>query len=175
MKRYLYASLFVIVALIASCIGFRGYMSHKGSFEKAFDYKPKGNEVAVVATHGREVTVVNTKGESKTVEVPRQGELIIGIEPDGSYSVKKPSLIQMSYHLALELDSKTVHPTLGVQVLRWQKLGISTNLSFVGASISLERDLYDLYPQLQNSYVGAYYRLNFDQSTSWGLCFGVYL
>lgn len=171
LNRYLTISLLIIVALMASYIGFMGYKSQKESFNK-LDYKPKGKEIVVVGVHNRDMVVVNKAGESKTVSLPRKGEAVVRIEPTGEFSIKQPSLIQVSYFLGLEYDGVSVQPSLGVQVLQWKGLGLSTQISPIGISLGIEKDLYSIFSDLQNTFAGLSYRLNNDASIC--LLLGVY-
>lgn len=170
-KNYLIGLLIATVVILGLYVGFRGYKNHKESFNK-LDYKPKGTEIVVVGVHNRDMTVVNKAGDSKTVSLPRKGEAVVRIEPTGEFSIKQPSLIQMSYFLGLEYDGVSVQPSLGVQVLQWKGLGLSTQISPRGISLGVEYDLYSISSDLQNTFAGLSYRLNNDASIC--LLLGVY-
>jgi len=174
LNRYVIIGLLIIVALMSLWIGFLQYKGHKESFN-TLDYKPKGTEIVVVGVHNRDMTVVNKAGESKTVPLPRKGEVVVRIEPAGEFSIKQPSLVQVSYFLGVELSPISCDPDLGIQWLQWNKLGLCTNISLKGVSLSLTRDLYDFYPQLQNTMVGIGIRQNWDSTNQVFLHVGVYL
>lgn len=172
-NRYTTIGLLIIVAIISVYAGFLYHKAYKDSF-KSIGVMPKNDEIVAVTVKGRDVIVANTKGVIKTTEMPRKGELQVGVTETGQIRVDTASPIQISYHLGLELTPTDVLPSLGVQWLQWHKIGLSTNISSKGVSLSLERDLYDFYPQFQNSFAGVFIRQNYDASQSVGLCFGVY-
>ena len=173
MQKVIIYLLLVIVAIMSIYIGFIGYKSHKESFN-TLDYKPHANEIAAITVKGRDVVITNKKGDLKIAELPRKGELQVGVTEVGQLRIDTASPVQISYHLGLELTPTDISPSLGIQWLQWHKIGVSTNISSKGLSLSLERDLYDFYPQLQNSFIGGFARINFDATQSYGLCLGVY-
>lgn len=151
------------------------YFKSSPKVEKIPELKLAKNEKAKIIISGNTIQATTEKSSAIKKTNPRAKKKEIIIKKDNTITIKESIIdfLPLDLHASLQLPG--FEPTIGVRLIRIYDFGASANINLKGLSLSVERDLYDIFPVLQNSYAGLFYRANYDGYMNFGLQFGVYL
>jgi len=132
-------------------------------------YKEKEKKIYIIKRVGSsEITTtdaIDINNSDNTISVDNNDTIIIKHKS----LITFPLSLNVSGHFST--DSKLVG---GVRIAQIEKFGMGVNAGVNDLSISVERDIYDVFPMFQNSFIGIFYNF-IDQNNRVGLRTGVKL
>jgi len=137
--------------------------------------KLEKNDYARIIIRNNTIQATTEKSSAIKQTNPRAKKKEIIIKKDSKIEIKESDFDLFPLDLHASLQIPRLEPTIGMRLIRFRQFGASANINLKGLSLSVERDLYDIFPVLQNTYVGVFYRANYDGYTNYGLQIGVYL
>ena len=176
-KNYMIVVLILVIAVMGVYIFVQRGCSEVPSKPNTIELKENESTKAVI--NKNKVTVIHKENgkvvyKEKIIN-PNEKETKVIIKEDGEIVIESKNfqLLPLTLHTSTQI-LPGIEPTVGLKLIRYKQYGLSGNVNKAGLSVSLDRDIGDIVPQLSNSFVGLYSRYNFDGSRNYGFCFGVY-